>query len=125
MDDVELDIARDGVKFARRAIAASVLCAAVAVVVCLIDQGIKRAVIDEVGKARAILDEFKQVAQEARDGAKISDQAGAGDSAGVGVDPGLVDDTGAGTVLDQAAGPGSAAPAVSAPGVADGTPRDG
>ena len=93
-------LAEESAKRARNAAVLALLALAVAVAVLAIDNGIKKAILDEAAKARALLDEFTTIAREAgAGGKKAADDAGASDSPGV---------DGSGVLVD-AAGPPAAA----------------
>jgi hypothetical protein len=66
-------LAEKAARNAKRALVLTMLAAAIAAAVLAIDNSIKRAILAEAAKARAILDEFKAVA----DGAKAAGEAGA------------------------------------------------
>jgi hypothetical protein len=67
-DEALVSAARAAAKSARRAGAMTLLAVFVAVLVLALDNGIKRAILDETARARAILDEFKTLALGALNG---------------------------------------------------------
>ena len=93
MTDAPVEAVAQAVRSARRATALALIAVLVAVVVLAIDNGIKRAIIDEAQAARRVLDEFKQLARET---VVVSYGPGTGQTAadrGPGPDPGhVVDD---------------------------------
>lgn len=122
MTDEELELAIAGAKkLVRQALIGTVLAVLVAAIVLAIDMGIKRAVLDEVVKARGILDEFKKVAN----GTTQADQAGAGNSGGVGAGDGVVGDARVPAMGDPVQDAAASAPGDVEAGLAGGSPGDG
>ena len=99
-------LAQESAKRARNAAVLAMLALAVAVAVLAIDNTIKKAILDEAGKARALLDEFTTIAREAgAGGQKAADDAGAPDSPSVDGSGVLVDAPGPPAAADSDAGP--------------------
>src|ERR1700727_1458554 len=79
-DEALVTAARSAARSARRASAMTLLAVFVALAVLALDNGIKRAILAEAARARAILDEFKATALEAL-GDGQAGQAAAGSGA--------------------------------------------
>jgi hypothetical protein len=127
-EPIELD-AEQAARFVRRGLVLMYVCTAIAAIVLAIDLTIKRAVLEEAGRAQRLLAEAQALAEGAGSGGQqqagtagdSSSSSSRGDDAGLSVD----DDGPAGAVLDPAAPDGGGAEPGQPDGVAGGTPGHG
>src|SRR5579859_2694512 len=118
------EAAEKAARNAKRAAALAMLALAVAIAVLAIDNSIKRAILDEAGKARGILNEFKDLVgkhtvtfhpEVAGDGAQAAGETGTG--------PGGDLDRGDDVADAARASAAAAGDAVAGPGAGPGGPR--
>jgi uncharacterized protein YfcZ (UPF0381/DUF406 family) len=124
-DEIAL-AAEKAAKNAKRAMVLTMLAVTVAVIVLVIDNGIKKGVLAEAQKARQTLREFEDLAREVRsDGAKAAGETGSSGHTGDNDGSGVVHDPGKGPANGQAPGPAPAAPAKRQTRAARGTQGNG
>jgi hypothetical protein len=113
---------------ARKAILAAkiaMIAVMVSALVLLIDNRLKKFIIEEGQRAAGLLEQAKILAQEAQRGQPRSDSPGAGGSDPVGAADGVGDDAGAGADVAHSANGRAAAPAGRKAGTGGGTRGDG
>jgi hypothetical protein len=123
MDDLVF-AAEQAAKNAKRALALTVITVGIALLVVVIDQGIKKSILAGAQDARATLDEIKLL-KGAGNGTTTAGEAGSAADPDVAADRDLVHDAAAGAVLDEAAGTPVRAPAKRKARVPSGPQGDG
>jgi hypothetical protein len=105
------ELAERAARNAKRAAVFTGFCVLIAAVILALDHSIKRAILDETGNARRIVDEFRKLTEATADGGAQTGEARAIPSAADGADSGVGDDSG-----PRAETPANAADGKRAPG---------